>query len=689
MQTKCSEQIGIGHYLSRRLLPLSAGIGLLIAFLAPVTYWFIAHYNHQQNTSHYAEELADKFREMALEAPELWKYQTYKFIKTTEGFHPTLEVLGFSVLDEKGEPITAYQYMRGWKKHGRKLTFTEELRFSLGTAPILFNNRRVGTVEVLISDAPLLRGTAVLFAVSLLVGISLAVLVYQFPVRVVRKAEVEVERLVVAVQESEKKYRSLVGNIPDVIWSCGRDRDISFISANVERVCGYSAEEFHALGPSLWFANVHTDELELVREAFHSLFTRDDVFDVEYRYRRMDGEWIWLHDRAMGTYERDGVRHADGLFTDITDRKRMEEALKESETKFRSLVEESLVGVYIIQDQIFKYLNPKLAEIFGYEAAELLDRKGPVDLVLPDDWPMVEENLRRRQAGEIKSLNYAFRGVTRGHEVIHLEVFGSLTVYHGRPAVIGTMLDVTDRKRAEEALAAQTQELARSNGELEQFAYVASHDLQEPLRMVSSYMQLLARRYKGKLDADADEFIAFAVDGATRMQRLIKDLLMYSRVGTKGKEPVPTDCGAVIGYALDNLQQAIAEKGATVTHDELPTIMGDEVQLTQLFQNLIGNAIKFQGEEPPQVHVGVLREGSGWLFSVRDNGIGIAPEHFERIFQIFQRLHGREEYPGTGIGLSVCQKIVERHGGRIWVDSAPGNGATFCFTVPETRGEKP
>jgi signal transduction histidine kinase len=236
--------------------------------------------------------------------------------------------------------------------------------------------------------------------------------------------------------------------------------------------------------------------------------------------------------------------------------------------------------------------------------------------------------------------------------------------------------------QARQELEKSITELARSNSDLQQFAYVASHDLQEPLRMVASYTQLLAKRYKGKLDEDADEFIAYAVNGANRMQVLIQDLLAFSRIDTQGQLFEPTSVETLLGYALDNLKGGIEESRAVVTHDPLPTVMADERQLLHLLQNLVSNAIKFKGTEPPRVHLSIERRGSEWLFSVRDNGIGIDPQYGERIFVIFQRLHTNAEYPGTGIGLSICKKIVERHGGRIWMESQLGQGANFYFTLP-------
>lgn len=239
----------------------------------------------------------------------------------------------------------------------------------------------------------------------------------------------------------------------------------------------------------------------------------------------------------------------------------------------------------------------------------------------------------------------------------------------------------TLRRQVEENLARKVDELARSNADLEQFAYVASHDLQEPLRMVAAYTQLLAERYRGKLDENADKFIGYASEGAVRMQVLIQDLLAFSRVGRKeARESV--DCNDVIKEVLQTLSSAMQESGAVVTHGELPEVWADRTQMAQVFQNLIGNAIKFHGKEPPAVSVKAEKQEQQWLFTVSDNGIGIAPEYAENIFVVFQRLHARTEYPGNGIGLAICKKIVERYGGRIWVDSQAGSGSTFKFTMP-------
>jgi light-regulated signal transduction histidine kinase (bacteriophytochrome) len=242
-----------------------------------------------------------------------------------------------------------------------------------------------------------------------------------------------------------------------------------------------------------------------------------------------------------------------------------------------------------------------------------------------------------------------------------------------------------ERRRAEEQLRRTTADLQRSNTELQQFAYVASHDLSEPLRMVISYLQLLNEKQQGKLEPQTEEFLRFASEGAHRMQALIKDLLAYSRVDLRGRSFAETNVEQGLKAAMANLKVAIDESRAEISHDALPTLRADPVQITQVFQNLIGNAIKFRGTQPPRIHVSAELRQEEWLFGVRDNGIGIEPKNFDRIFVIFQRLHTRQEYPGTGMGLAICKRIIERHGGRIWLESQPGQGTVFYFTLPANK----
>jgi PAS domain S-box-containing protein len=252
--------------------------------------------------------------------------------------------------------------------------------------------------------------------------------------------------------------------------------------------------------------------------------------------------------------------------------------------------------------------------------------------------------------------------------------------------LIGISRDITERKHAAEALERKAKELAASNTELEQFAYAASHDLQEPLRMIAGYTQLLGRRYRGKLDREADEFIQFTIEGAERMGTLIRDLLAYSRAGRTSLTPERVDLGDCVQASLANLRVMLEENAAAVEVSPLPELVGQRAQLIQLFQNLIGNAVKYHGTEPPRVRVSAERRGEDWLFEVRDNGIGIDPQYADQVFDLFRRLHGRGEYSGTGIGLAICKKIVEGQGGRIWVESQPGEGATFQFTLPADGG---
>ena len=334
--------------------------------------------------------------------------------------------------------------------------------------------------------------------------------------------------------------------------------------------------------------------------------------------------------------------------------------------------------------------NSAAEELYGYTAAEAIGRH--IGFIFPPELRGTElENIMAHLRTSEGTQRVETERLTKNGERVEVEVRIS-PIKDADGGLLGASAiahDIGRRKRDERELVRWRDELAKSNAELERFAYVASHDLQEPLRMVASYVQLLAQRYRNKLDSDADEFIAFAVDGANRMKTMIADLLKYSRAG-QGDAFEMIDAGKALDHALANLQFALEETGATVTRGTLPLVRGIAPQIAELFQNLIGNALKFRAEEPPRIRIAAEREGAAWKFSISDNGIGIAPEYQEKIFEIFRRLQGREKYPGTGIGLTVCRKIVAHHGGQIGVESEEGGGATFHFTLPDHgAGEQP
>ncbi|MGH7873459.1 MAG: sensor histidine kinase [Candidatus Binatia bacterium] len=373
-------------------------------------------------------------------------------------------------------------------------------------------------------------------------------------------------------------------------------------------------------------------------------------------------------------------------FSDVSARNRAEQSLQTSEKKFRVLAETANDAIVSSDGRgSIIYFNKTAERIFGYHASEVSG--------IPLALLMAKEGRDHQKQEGIEQFMFTAEpeGAEKPVELVGKRKNGSefpieLSLANWKTSddryFTAIIRDITERKQIHNTLAEKAAALAQSNQELEQFAYVASHDLQEPLRMITGYTQLLAKRYQGRLDQDADEYIAYAIDGAKRMQTLINDLLAYSRVGTRGKEFARTGCEAILNTTLTNLQVAIQESGAVVTHDVLPAVVCDSGQIGQLLQNLIGNAIKYRNSRAPEIHVGCKPDDGRWAFWVKDNGIGIAPEYAERIFAIFQRLHTREQYPGTGIGLAVCKKIVERHGGKIWVDSTLGEGATFHFTLP-------
>lgn len=368
---------------------------------------------------------------------------------------------------------------------------------------------------------------------------------------------------------------------------------------------------------------------------------------------------------------------------DVKERSQFEQKLATSEAMFRALYDQSPDAIIAVDRKgCIVQVNRRVRDYFYYEPEELLQQK--VEILIPERMRSRHIGFREGYVGHARTRPmgggldlYARR---KDGSEFPVDIMLSPVQLPDSEIVIGVIRDISDRKRAEQERKEHTEQLARSNQELEQFAYIASHDLQEPLRAVATSVQFLQRKLKGKFDEDANEYIEFAVDGAKRMQALINDLLTYSRVGKK-REFDTVDVNRVLDRVLVNLKSQVEETGAIIRYSDLPQVYGDSLQLVQLFQNLISNALKFHGAQSPIVQIAAREESDKWLFSVRDNGIGIPAKYMEKIFVIFQRLHKREEYPGTGIGLAICKKIVLCHGGSIWLESQVGEGTTFYFSI--------
>jgi PAS domain S-box-containing protein len=486
-------------------------------------------------------------------------------------------------------------------------------------------------------------------------------------------------------KESEARYRGLLEAAPDAMVVVNQRGEIVLLNVQAEKQFGYHRDEL--LGQQVTNIIPHGFAERLIADGTRSAadaLAQQIGTGIELSALREDGTEFPIEIMLSPLESAEGIL-VTAAIRDITVRRAAELRLSQTEARYRGLLEAAPDAMVVVnKGGEIVLLNVQAEKQFGYRRDELIGQM--VTNIIPHGF--AERLIADSQRSEKDALE---QQIGTGIELQALRKDGSefpieimlspLTSSEG-VLITAAIRDISARKTAENLLQEKIGELKRSNEELGHFADIASHDLQEPLRMVSSYTQLLARRYKGKLDTDADEFISFAVDGATRMQRLIQDLLVYSRVETKGKELRDTSSEQALQHAVMNLGVAIEDSGALVTHDPLPAVRADEIQLIQLFQNLVGNAIKYQKPGIPTVHISAARDGEDkWMFSVKDNGLGIEPQYFDRIFGMFQRLHKREEFSGTGIGLAICKKIVERHGGKISVESLPNEGSTFRFAL--------
>jgi PAS domain S-box-containing protein len=481
---------------------------------------------------------------------------------------------------------------------------------------------------------------------------------------------------------------------PDAMVVVNQDGRIVLLNLQAEKQLGYRRDELVGQPVTTIIPEGFAERLvaDATRTAAEALAQQIGT-GIELSARHKDGSHFPIEIMLSPLESDDGIL-VTAAIRDIRVRKAAEQHLAQMEGRYRGLLEAAPDAMMLVdRGGKIVLVNLQAERQFGYRHDELIGQLAST-LFSQDSVQLLRASVRRSGDGgfaEQPSTGIEVEGRRNDGRFFPIEVTLSAL-----PTDEGTLLatairDITARKLTEAQLMQTVAELNRSNEELGQFAYIASHDLQEPLRMVASYTQLLSRRYKGKLDSDADEFISFAVDGANRMQQLIQDLLAYSRVATQGKVLVETSSEEAFQQALRNLGGAIEDSGALVTHDPLPTVLADAGQLIQLFQNLVSNAIKFQNPGVPCIHVSATRNrdnggGARWLFAVKDNGLGIESQYFDRIFGMFQRLHKREEFEGTGIGLAVCKKIVERHGGSISVESHMGHGSTFHFGLEESNG---
>ena len=487
-----------------------------------------------------------------------------------------------------------------------------------------------------------------------------------------------------ALVQSEERFRMMLEAVQDYsIFMLDPQGTVASWNVGAERIRGYEASEIIGQNFSRFYPQEDIDQgtpAEDLRIA--AACGRSET----QRWRlRKDGSRFWAN--LVITAARDSAGNLLG-FSEIS---RDTSELKQMEAKYRGLLDaapDAMVVVNPLGEIVL--LNLQAERQFGYHRDELLGQ--PVKNIVPEGFAerLIADGTRSAAdaLGQRIGTGIELSGRRKDGSEFPIEIMLSPLPSDEGILVTAAIRDITERKRAEERLVKTVEELKRSNDELAQFAYIASHDLQEPLRMVASYTQLLAKRYKGRLDSDADEFIAYAVDGSNRMQRLIQDLLIYSRAGTSPRALREISSEDALQDALTNLGTTIEGSGAVVTHDSLPAVTMNDTHLIQVFQNLVGNAIKYRRAEVPHVHVSATKNGgTEWIFSVRDNGLGIDPQYFERIFVLFQRLHGREEFEGTGIGLAICKKMLERLGGRIWVESQPKHGSTFYFALPQGAGK--